>query len=134
VTILYYQPRAHIDELFVGQCTVHRASGSSAARWWLLWFHVKLDNAPGSEVFCVPVNPMGEFEGHGPGGRTWALKPKQAVPGVEGSRDWAVSPSVNILDSRDAVAGACSLPPLWHQTIEIHGVPDSEPWAAGEAA
>lgn len=50
---LYYQPRAHIDELFVGQCTVHRASGSSAARWWLLWFHVNLDS-PGVSADAVP--------------------------------------------------------------------------------
>lgn len=126
MTTLQYKPHAQIEDLAIGECTVHRASGSSGARWWLLWFHVLRDSDGQPEVFCVPVAPGGAFTESGAGGRTWGLS-------ALGGGAWQVSPSVNVLDDRDAVTGSHSFPSLWHQTPQIVGVPDSESWATGAA-
>jgi len=121
---LTYRPRALVDDIKLNECTIHRASGSTAARWWLLWFYVCRDTDKQPEVFCVPVNPRGSYAENGPGGRTWGLS--SVAHGV-----WQVSPSINVLGSRDAQAGASS-DSIWHHTPTITGVPDDEPWARGD--
>lgn len=126
MTTLKYQAHARVEDLHVGECTVHRASGSGGARWWLLWFHALRETDGQPETFCVPVAPFGAFNEHGPGGKTWGLT-------LTGFGTWSVSPSINVLQDRDAVAGTHELPSLWHQTPDILDVPDSEPWAAGAA-
>lgn len=119
---LTYRPHARIQELAVGECTIHRAGDATGARWWLLWFFVARETDGVPEDFCVPVYPDGAASSSGPGGRTWALT--QASPGT-----WQVSPSVNILDTGEAVAVRVGMGSLWHQTPTIVGVPTGEPWA-----
>lgn len=136
MTLLKYQPHARIEDLAIGECTLHRASGASGARWWQLWFHVLRDSDGQPAMFCVPVSPRGSFADNGPGGRTWGLTCPQASAEASppGTHDWVISPSIDVKDNQDAVAGheADPRPSLWHQTPEIVDVPDSEPWARGE--
>lgn len=137
MSVLRYRAHALIEDLAIGECTMHRASGSTGARWWQLWFHALRDSDGQPETFCVPVNPLGPFTESGPGGRTWGLTCPEASAQVApaGTRNWMISPSIDVKDNRDAVAGheASPRPSLWHQTPEIVGVPDSEPWATGAA-
>lgn len=124
---LLYRSHALIEDLVVGECTMHRASGSSADRWWQLWFRVLRETDGQPADFCVPMNPGGSYQPNGPGGKTWGLMKC-------GSNTWQVSPSINVETSGDAFAGPRStLPSLWHQTPQIVGVPDDEPWARGDA-
>lgn len=123
--MLVYKPHARVEDLAVGDCTVHRAAKSPAERWWLLWFYVARETDGVPEDFCVPVNPGGPAIESGPGGRTWGLT--KTAAGV-----WQVSPSINIQVSRVALMGPAG-PSLWHQTPQIVGVPDDEPWATGRA-
>jgi hypothetical protein len=112
-----------IEDLAVDECTIHRASGATAGRWWQLWFHVRRFTDQQPDVFCVPVNPLGDFR-VGPGGKTWGLVPTS-------QRDvWRVTPSINVLASGDAIEqpGATS---LWHETPDIAGVGPDEAWAQG---
>lgn len=124
--MLKYKPHTMIEDLAVGECTMHRASNSGPGRWWMLWFRVLRETDGQPEDFAVPVNPMGAYAESGPGGRTWGLT--NVAGGI-----WQVSPSINVLDSRDAVAGTHQFPSLWHQTPSIEGVPLDEPWANGAA-
>ncbi len=136
MTVLRYKSHGRIEDLEVGECTAHRASNSGAGRWWMLWFRVLRETDGQPEDFAVPINPGGGYIEQGPGGRTWGLVRPQATAFASGygsSSTWAVSPSINVLDDRDAVAGTHEHPSLWHQTPEIQGVPDSEPWAQGAA-
>lgn len=135
MTALQYRSKTLIEDLAVGECTVHRASGSSSARWWLLWWHALRDNDGQPELFCVPINPGGPYIDSGPGGRTWGLTCPEAsshVPNT-GTKNWRISPSINVLGNRDAIGGMKNLPSVWHQTPEILNVPDDEPWANGVA-
>jgi len=134
MSVLNYMPGKDVEALAVNECVMHRASGSTAARWWLLWFRVLRDSDGQPELFCVPMN-VGSYVEKGPGGRTWGLScpAGSAFVPAPGTKNWQVSPSINVLDTRDAVAGTHSLPSLWHQTPEILNVPDAEPWAMGAA-
>ena len=133
---LKYVPRAHADDLAPFECTIHRASGSNAARWWLLWFCAPRDSDGITELFAVPVNPLGVYIENGPGGRTWGLSlPPASVQEIApGTHNWLITPSINVLDTRDAVAGTHHWPSLWHHTPEIIGVPDDEVWTKGQPA
>lgn len=135
MSVLKYISATLIDDLAVGECTMHRASGAGAARWWLLWFRVLRETDGQPEDFCVPMNPGGSSIENGPGGRTWGLVcPKASAQDVvAGTKNWQVSPSINVLTTGDAVAGPHPSSSLWHQTPEIVGVPDGEPWANGAA-
>jgi hypothetical protein len=130
MSVLTYKHHAQIEDLHVGECTIHRASGSGPARWWLLWFNVLRDNDGKPEIFCVPVNPNGPYLEQGPGGRTWGLTKPEASTHEhgDGQSNWQISPSINVLDDRDAVAGTHEHPSIWHQTPEISNVPDDEAW------
>lgn len=132
--LLKYQAHARIDDLALYECTMHRASNSSAARWWQLWFHVLRDSDGQPELFCVPVQ-LGAYTDNGPGGRTWGLtKPTASVYELTpGTSNWMISPSINVLSGGDAVAGPAPTS-LWHQTPEIVGVPDLELWTTGVGA
>jgi hypothetical protein len=125
---LQYRSHARIEELALGECTMHRA-GTSTARWWLLWVHVARETDGQSEDIAVPVIPGGQYTENGPGGRTWGLN--KTGPGI-----WTVSPSINVLNDDDArlvVAGhAPTGQSLWHQTPDIVYVPDDEPWTQGK--
>lgn len=136
MSVLRYRPHAQIEDLALGECTMHRASGSGSARWWLLWFYVRRDSDGEPETFCVPVNPLGSFSESGPGGRTWGLTCPEASAQLSapGTRNWMISPSINVLADGDALAGTHEHPSLWHQTPEIVDVPDSEPWTQGAPA
>jgi len=123
---MIYREGEAIETLQVGECTIHRASGSSAARWWQLWFHVLRDSDGQPEIFCVPVAPNGSYSESGPGGRTWGLT-------SVGHGVWQISPSINVLDDRDAIAGTHEHPSLWHQTPQLIGATDKEVWALGGA-
>jgi hypothetical protein len=133
--VLQYVPNTMIHDIAIGQCTIHRASGSTAARWWLLWFSVRRDTDGQQELFCVPVNPGGGYLDSGPGGKTWGLTcPSSAHQPDTGRKDWQISPSINVLeDSRDAHPGPHPSGSAWHHTPEILNVPDGEPWANGAA-
>jgi hypothetical protein len=123
VTDLLYRSRVLVEDLALNECTLHRCSGSGAARWWQLWWLANRDTDGKPEDFCVPVNPGGSYNEHGPGGRTWGLTLTAA--GI-----WQVSPSINVLASRDAIAG--NGPSIWHQTPRLVGVPERETWAFGD--
>jgi hypothetical protein len=131
-TTFSYVSHARIEDLQLNECTVHRASNSSGARWWLLWFCVECETDCLHEVFCVPVAPRQQFTESGPGGRTWGLS--EVGQSVSGVCNWAVSPSINVLDDRATVAGEHDSPSLWHQTPTILNVPDTEPWVLGVAS
>lgn len=136
MTMLIYKSHALIGDLAVGECTMHRASGSSRGRWWQLWFRVLRETDGQPEDFCVPMNPGGGYIENGPGGKTWGLTVPIATPYdiAPGTKNWQVSPSINVLNTGDAYDGQhLELPSLWHQTPEIVGVPDDEPWANGVA-
>lgn len=133
--LLKYQSHARIEDLALYECTVHRASNASAAHWWQLWFHVLRDSDGQPELFCVPVQ-VGAYTENGPGGRTWGLSQPiaSAYDRPPGTANWMISPSINVLDDRDAVAGTHVHPSLWHQTPEVVGVPDTELWTTGAPA
>ncbi|HEY2509835.1 MAG TPA: hypothetical protein VGI39_03235 [Polyangiaceae bacterium] len=132
-TVLRYRSKAMIEDLAVGECTLHRASGSGAARWWQLWIYALRDTDGQPEYFCVPVNPRGGYLEKGPGGKTWGLVCPGAsfYPVDPGTKNWVIGPSINVLGDRDAVAGAHAQASIWHHTPEIVGVPEDEPWANG---
>ena len=123
---LSYKSRAMIADLTVGECTMHRASGSANARWWQLWFCVPRKPDGVAATFCVPMNPGKAYRPDGPGGKTWGLTKC-------GPNAWQVSPSINVEANGDAHATYEGLPSLWHETPTIVGVPDDEPWACGDA-
>ena len=133
--ILRYRSRVTVDDLALNECTIHRASSSGAARWWLLWFYVTRDSDGQPEHFCVPVNPRGPYIESGPGGRTWGLNMPPATPYDigPGTSNWQVSPSINVLANGDAAAHGTPVGSIWHQTPAILGVPVNEPWATGAA-
>lgn len=122
---LLYRAKCTVDDLEIGQCTIHRATNAQAARWWLLWFYANRETDGQPEWFGVPVSPGGVYTENGPGGRTWGLQ--RTGVGI-----WQVSPSINVLDDRDAAAGPQKYRSIWHQTPALMGVPDDEPWAQGE--
>lgn len=129
--MLKYKPHSLIEDLQVGECTMHRASDAGADRWWQLWFRALRDTDGQPEDFCVPMNPGG-----GPTEnprRTWGLTCPDATQYVAppGTRNWQVSPSINVLQSRAAMPGAQDGASIWHQTPTIVGVPLDEPWANG---
>jgi hypothetical protein len=132
MSCLKYKSFAEVGELAVGECTVHHAS-SGTARFWNLWMRVLRDNDGQPDVFCVPVNPRGSYVERGPGGKTWGLNvPVASMYDIApATKNWAISPSINVLNSGDKHPGPHPTPSLWHQTPEILGVPDGESWATG---
>ena len=125
MSTLKYRSRAMVEDLELGECTIHRASGSAAARWWQLWFYAPRDDDGQPEYFCVPVIPGGSYCA-GPGGKTWGLNRASATT-------WQVSPSINVLSDQDAVSGTHEEPSIWHQTPLLVDVPDDEPWTNRQA-
>ena len=121
---LRYRAYVDIDDLQVGECTVRPVKTDAGVRWFNLWFRVKRDSDGQEDVFGVPINPNGGFIEAGPGGKTWGLT-KQG-PGV-----WQVSPSINVLDTRDVHPGEHPSVSLWHQTPSVVDVPDGECWQVG---
>lgn len=109
--------------LQVGECTVRATKGDSAD-YWRLWFYVNRETDGQPEMMGVPLNVNGGWNESGPGGKTWGFN--RAEPGA-----WQVSPSINVLATRDVHPGEHPAPSLWHQTPTIVGVPDGEPWQAG---
>lgn len=112
-----------IDGLTLGECVV-RWTGKNDLRWPMLWFCVARETDGVPDTFVVPVNLGGDYIENGPGGRTWSFV--KTAPGV-----WRVSPSINVLVSRDTVAGAHAEQSIWHQTPTVVGVPEPEPWLTG---
>ena len=69
MSILNYKAHQKIEELSLNECTMHRASGSDAKRWWQLSFSILRDSDGQPEILCVPVNPNGGYTDNGPGGQ-----------------------------------------------------------------
>lgn len=130
MTTMVYKPGATVEGLAVNECAVHHASDGAGKRWWNLWLYVARETDGELETFVVPVNPGGGYVEGGPGGKTWGLT-KTA------SGTWQVAPSINVLDDEGARQIQAGEAPtgrsLWHQTPQIVGVPDAEPWANGAA-
>lgn len=125
-TLRYRGYHAAIEDLALNECTIRPCSSPPAPDWWELWFNVARETDGVPEVFAVAVRVGSYCEG-GPQVRTWGLA--KTGPGT-----WQVSPSINVLDTRDAHPGPHpTAGSLWHQTPAIVGVPDGEPWAKGEA-
>lgn len=120
-TGLIYRSNALIEDLAENECTIHRASGSCAERWWLLWFRAARDTDGELEDFCVPVNPNGGYMANGPGGKTWGLT-------KVGGGVWRIGPSINVLATRHAEALTSDEESVWHHTPLITNVPDHERW------
>ena len=120
---LTYRTHSTIEALGVNECTLRRM-GLETAWWWELWFNVLRETDGVAEDFAVPVAPGGTAAEtpDRPGGHTWGFT--QTAPGT-----WQVSPSINVLDTRDVHPGPHpTFGSLWHQTPTIVGVPQGEPW------
>ena len=114
---LKYRSNICVSELGPNECTIHRASNDTGARWWLLWFCVNRETDAQLADFAVPVNPNGAFNPDGPGGKTWGL-----MRGLVGT--WLISPSINVVNTGAAHPGEHEAPSLWHQTPILIDVPD----------
>lgn len=126
MTTLSYRSRVAIEDLQVNECTMHRALNTDGARFWHLWFRVLRETDGQPDDFCVPMHPNGSYIEAGPGGKTWGLV--HSGPGT-----WQVSPSINVLSTRELHPGQHAESSLWHQTPVIIGVSDDEPWIVGAA-
>ena len=123
MTELRYKGLVPVEDLAIGECTVHRAGNDSGAKWWLLWFRVDREDGGGPFDVAVAINPSGGYVESGPGGRTWGLQ-------RAGAGTWQVSPSINVLADQ-VHPGPHASPSMWHQTPRVVDVPDGEPWIAG---
>lgn len=116
---LQYRSFAEVDDLHVGECTMHRATDGTT-RWWQLWMRV-VDAHGAEDTFVVPMAPRGVY-GEIDSRKTWGLA-------SVGGGTWQVSPSINVLDTRDVHPGEHpTLGSLWHETPRIVGVPEGESW------
>lgn len=112
---------AEIGELQLNQCTL-RWTGDGFKRWLMLWFRVTRETDGVEQDFAVPVNPGGNYQEAGPGGKTWGFN--QNAEGV-----WQVSPSINVLVTKEVHPGPHPTEQsLWHQTPDIVGVPVGIDW------
>jgi hypothetical protein len=120
---LKYKLFTDIDDLLPNECTIHRAADASGKRWWLLWFNVARESDGVLQHIAVPINPGGEYNANGPGGKTWGFQ--RTLPGV-----WQVSPSVNVTESQVLHPGEHPTErTLWHQTPSVIDVPETgEAW------
>ena len=124
--LLRYRPGASIEDLELGECTIHATySRGSAAKFWVLWFYVERDDYGRPATCAVPVIVRGGYTESGPGGRSWGF--------TQTSADiWQVSPSVNVLQDEDAKRVHAGEHPtllsIWHHTPAVYGVPAGEPW------
>jgi hypothetical protein len=119
-----YRADAEIEDLAVGECTMHRGAGPDGS-YWHMWFRALRETDGQPFDFCVPMKPNGAYSESGPGGKTWGLTNL-------GAGRWQVSPSINVLNTGDTHAGEHpTLPSLWHQTPVITDVPDDVKWNGG---
>jgi hypothetical protein len=127
MSTLRYRSHSTVEDLAVGECTVHRAADEHGGRWWLLWFRVSREDNELPIDVAVPINPNGGYVASGPGGKTWGLT-RASIAGT-----WQVSPSINVLAGHEAQVhpGPHAAPSLWHQTPSIVEVPDDEAWISG---
>ena len=123
MTELRYKGRVPVEDLAIGECTVHRAGNDSGAKWWLLWFRVEREDGGGPIDVAVAINPNGDYMENGPGGRTWGLTRVYVPAGA-----WQVSPSINVLADQ-VHPGPHASPSMWHQTPFIVDVPADAAWA-----
>lgn len=112
-----------VEDLLVGECTMHRAVTASGERYWHMWFRVNRETDGLAFDFVVPMNVNGSFTENGVGGKTWGL--------LRNGELWQVLPSINVVNTGELHPGEHALPSLWHQTPAIEGVPADEPWIAG---
>jgi len=123
MTELRYRSFVEVDELAVGECTI-KTCIAGTTRFWHMWGHVLRDSGE-PLTFVVPINPNGDFNPQGPGGKTWGLK-------RSGLNRWQISPSINVLaSSGEAYPGYHPERSLWHQTPALVNVPDLERWQLG---
>lgn len=118
MTTLKYRSYILLDDLQVGECTVHRA-GDHTGEWWLLWFRFNRETDGQPMDAAVPINPNGTYSEADR--KTWGLT--KTAPGT-----WQIAPSINVLASGDLHPGEHPDTSLWHQTPTIVEVPDGEPW------
>ena len=117
---LTYRSAVEIDALGIGECTIRRAVDGDVA-YWRLWFCVARDSDAQVDVFSVPIHPGGGYEATPRWGKTWGFQ-------RTGDGAWQVSPSINVLGSRDPHPGEHPEASLWHHTPLVIGVPDGEIW------
>lgn len=121
MTELRYRSFVGVEDLEVGECTMHRCANGSGPEYWHLWCRVLREDNGQPLDFCVPVNVGGAFIESGPGGKTWGLT-------RAGMDRWQFSPSINVLGDHELHPGAHDAPSMWHQTPAVVGVPPSESW------
>jgi len=121
MTELRYRSFLEPDDLALGECTIKPCLSEKGDRYWHMWVRVE------PTVFCVPVAPNVVGPSEGPGGKTWGLC-------RSGLNRWQISPSINVLESKDVHQGHHpSERSLWHQTPALVEVPDLERWQLGGA-
>lgn len=118
MSVLRYRAGASPDDLALDECVVRRASDSIGSHL-RLWFYVRCADDQ-EHWFSVAVAP-GSTYSETPR-RTWGMT--RTAPGT-----WQVSPSINVLTSRETVGGTHPDESLWHETPQIVGVPDPPPWS-----
>jgi hypothetical protein len=124
---LRYKSGVMVEELAIGDCCIHRVSGSDGKpAYWHLWFYVAREDNGAPETFAVPIIPRGAYTETGPGGRSWGFTD-------QGGGTWQISPSINVVNldatGHEVVAGPnAHQQSIWHQTPAVIGVPTGEPW------
>lgn len=123
MTTVSYHMDCGVEDLQVGECTMHRTTDPDGSRYWHMWFRMLREDNGQPFDFVVPMNPNGGYTESGPGGKAWGLT---RVGGL--MTWWQVSPSINVLNTGEVHPGEHATPSLWHQTPTIQGVPTDAPW------
>lgn len=119
---LHYRSFLEVDDLELNECTVHRC-GDGTHLWWQLWFYVAQQTDGQPRAFCVPIIPNGEYT-EVDGRKMWGATRVGDVIGW-----WRVSPSINVLVTREVQPGVHEeIGSLWHDTVQMVNVPDGERW------
>lgn len=71
---MIYRNDASIEDLEIGECTMHRAITSGGSRYWHMWFRANRETDGQPFDFCVPMNPNGNYTESGVGGKTWGAR------------------------------------------------------------
>ena len=110
---------------------MHRASNAGAARWCSGPGALRDTDGSRRRLACRHNRLYTES---GPGGKTWrtaGLIERRTATAWHQER--AVSPSINVLNTRAAVAGEHWIFFALAPYTELLNVPDDEPWATGAA-
>jgi len=119
---LHYRVFLEVDDLELNECTIRRCNDGTR-HWWQLWFYVAQNTDGQPHAFAVPIVPNGAYV-EVDGRKMWGLT---RLAGDFGR--WQVSPSINVLQTREMHPGEHeTIGSLWHETPIIVDVPDGERW------